>query len=391
MFEWLKPKKEIRSQTTEETTTSSDVISWQAVGAELQGQVSNPAYYESLSAVFSCVDLISSSLASCPAYVYTKDYKSKIEDETDSLARLIRYGVNAYQTWHDFIEFMMRQVLLRGNAVAHIIYNKKNGKLEEIRPYPWEWCYIEILKKGKIRYTVTDNLGLYGEAGSKKVILQQDMLHIKDSSDLPYIGKSRISRASKVFSTALTTQDFSASIYQQGVRPGGALCCPDKIDANVRESLKEDVNKFYSGANVGRAMVLENGMRWEPYVVNSEDQQILESRQFSVEEIARLFAVPPPLIGDLRHGTFQNSETAGRWFYTYCLSGWANKLEAEINRTCLDERHLVSIDLSSIMKGDHASRWAGYCQAVANGILTRNEIREMEGWNPLDKDGNEEF
>lgn len=379
MFNFLKRKPEKRA---------SDVISWQAVGAGLQAQISNPTYYESLSAVSACVDLISSSLGSCPAYVYMHDYDSKHEDEGNPLAKLIAEGVNRYQTWHCFIEFLMRQVLLRGNAIAHVVYDS-TGRLTELRAYPFEWCTIDILPNGKLRYSVTDCTGLYGNAGSRVIVLQQDMLHIKDAGDLPHLGKSRISRSAQAFNAALATQEFSSSLYQQGVRPSGALCVNSKLDASARDLLKADLKNYYSNTNAGSAMVLENGMQWHPYALNAEDAEVLASRQFSVEEIARLFSVPPPLIGDLRHGTFQNSETAGRWFASFCLASWAHKLECEITRVCLDQRHTLSIDLSGLTRGDHAGRWDSYCKAVDKGILTRNEVRELEGWNPLEKDDTE--
>ena len=381
MFNLFKKKPEQRS---------GDIISWQAVGQEIQGQVSNPTYYESLSAVSACVDLIASSLGSCPAYVFVQDYDSKYEDEADPIYKLIRKGANRYQTWHSFVEFLMRQVLLRGNAIAQVVYDQQ-GKVTELQAYPFEWCSIDLLPSGKLRYTVTDNQGLYGAAGSRKIILQQDMLHIRDSGDLPYIGKSRISRAAQAFNAAMATQEFSASLYKQGVRPSGALCVNNKLDESARDSLKADLKNYYSNTNAGSAMVLENGMQWHPYALNAEDAEVLASRQFSVEEIARLFSVPPPLIGDLRHGTFQNSETAGRWFASFCLASWAHKLENEITRVCLDDRHTLSIDLSGLTRGDHAGRWESYCKAVDAGILTRNEVRQIEGWNPLEDDGSEKL
>ncbi len=380
MFDWLFNRE---TRDGEPSTQAPDAISWEAVGSQLDAQIHNPTFYENLSTVFGCVDLIASSLSSCPALVYQESNKNRIEAPEHNFSKLIHNGPNRYQTWHGFLEFVMRQVLLRGNAIAHIDFDRKTGKIIELQAFPWEWCNVELLANGKLRYRITDCIGLYGKAGTTRTFLQQDMLHIRDSGDLPYIGRSRISRASKVFQAANATQEFSANLYLQGVKPSGALSVPTTLKSDARENLSKDLHNFYSGQNVGRAMILENGMTWHPFCLNSEDAEVLASRQFSTEEIARIFSVPPPLVGDLRHGTFQNSETAGRWFAAFCLGAWADKLEQEITRACLDDQHSLSIDLSALTRGDNAGRWDSWCKAVNQGILTRNEVRESEGWNPI--------
>lgn len=126
-----------------------------------------------------------------------------------------------------------------------------------------------------------------------------------------------------------------------------------------------------------------------PISVSPEDAEVLASRTYSGEEIARLFNVPPPIIGDLSHGTFTNSETAGRWFAQFTLSPWANKLENEFQRSVFADpsgaTH-IEIDLSGIMRGDYAARWTANVAAVQAGILTADEVREQEGFNPLPAD-----
>jgi HK97 family phage portal protein len=348
--------------------------------------ISNPNFYECLSALAGCVNIISSSLASCPAMVYRTEGNVRIEAPDYPLSELIHNGANQYQSWHDFIEMTMRQVLLRGNAFAHIIFDGA-GQVRELRPYPWEWVQVEVKPNGKIIYTVTDAQGMYGRAGVTFRLLPEEALHIKDGQDLPFIGVSRIRRSAAVFRGGLDVQEFASSLYGQGVRPSGALEVPVKLEDDARAKLSGDLAQFFTGAkNTAKAMVLENGMKWNSFAISAEDAEALASRQFTVEEIARLYSVPPPLIGDLRHGTFQNSETAGRWFAMFCLSPWTDKLEAEFRRTVFSEtdrsEYDLVIDLSGLTRGDHAARWNGHVAAVQNGILSANEVREIEGWNP---------
>ena len=355
-------------------------------GAYPVAPFANPNFYECLSALAGCVNIISTSLASCPAQVYRTEGNIRLEAPDYPLSALIHNGANQYQSWHDFVEMMMRQALLRGNAMAHIVFDGA-GQVRELRPYPWDWVQVEVKPNGKIIYTVTDAQGMYGNPGVTKRLLPEEVLHIKDGQDLPFIGVSRIRRSAAVFKGGLDVQDFASSLYAQGVRPSGALEVPTKLEDDARAKLAGDLQKFFTGAkNTAKAMVLENGMKWSPFTISAEDAEALASRQFTVEEIARLYSVPPPLIGDLRHGTFQNSETAGRWFAMFCLSPWTDKLEAEFRRSVFSEADRsefeLVIDLSGLTRGDHAARWNGHVAAVQNGILTPNEVRELEGWNP---------
>jgi HK97 family phage portal protein len=139
-------------------------------------------------------------------------------------------------------------------------------------------------------------------------------------------------------------------------------------------------------ANGKRVMFMDKDTTFTPMQISPEDAEVLASRRFSGEEIARLFGVPPPIVGDLTHGTFTNSETAGRWFAQFTLAPWARKIEAEFARSVFADptgaTH-IEIDLAGLMRGSYTERWTANVAAVAAGILTANEVRETEGYNPL--------
>jgi HK97 family phage portal protein len=117
--------------------------------------------------------------------------------------------------------------------------------------------------------------------------------------------------------------------------------------------------------------------------INPEDAELLETRKFGVEEICRLFQVPPPIVQDYSHNTFTNSEQAGRWFAQFCLLPWVRKLEAAFNRALFAGTDLdLVLDMSGFDRGTPESRWAAHAIAVSNGVLTVDEIRELEGWGP---------
>jgi HK97 family phage portal protein len=114
---------------------------------------------------------------------------------------------------------------------------------------------------------------------------------------------------------------------------------------------------------------------------------LLESRKFGIEEICRLFQVPPPLVQDYSHNTFTNSETAGRWFAQFTLAPWARKLEAEFARSLFPANSGLELefDLSGFLRGDPKTRWDAHKIAIETGVLDADEVRHVEGWNPRAK------
>ena len=130
-------------------------------------------------------------------------------------------------------------------------------------------------------------------------------------------------------------------------------------------------------------MVLEGGMTFKPVAISPEDSELLASRKFSVEEICRVFQVPPPMVQDLSHGTFTNSREAARWFCQFTLTPWIRKIEAEFARSVFPEESglELELDMSGLLRADPESRWASHKIAVEAGILDADEIREIEGFN----------
>ncbi|MCX7373036.1 MAG: phage portal protein, partial [Alphaproteobacteria bacterium] len=156
------------------------------------------------------------------------------------------------------------------------------------------------------------------------------------------------------------------------------------IGADVRAVLREQLSQSFAGpGNARKVLILEQGASWQPLSVSPEDAEVLASRRFTVEELCRLFQVPPPIVQDLSHGTFTNSREAGRWFAQFTLSPWCRKIEAEFARSVFtDPAMSLEIDMSALMRGDAETRWQSHKIAVDAGILDPNEVREIEGFNP---------
>ena len=364
-------------------------VSWDALrgGVDIGGTAFvNPRMAENLSTVLACVGAISSAMASLPAYVYRQLERGREIDTRHPIARLIAAGPNQHQSWCDFIEWTMASALLRGNALAELVVDDR-GAVSALRPIPWEYVNVQLLPSGRLVYDVVETTALYGGTGRPRRLLQDEVLHLRDRSDDGLIGRSRLQRAAAVLQAGLSIQDFANALYKNGVNPSGALEMEAKLTQDQRELLAQNFREAFAGpTKAAKALVLDQGMKWSQISISPEDAEFLASRRFTVEELARLFGVPPPIVGDLSHGTFTNSETVGRWFATHTLAPWIRKVESEFTRSVFSEAsrttHRLEIDMSGFLRGDPAQRWAAWKIAVDGGILDPDEIREEEGWNP---------
>ena len=341
------------------------------------GQPVSARLAENLSTVQACVAVTASTLASLDAYVYRQGPDGRTEAPTHPVSRLIAQP-NGLQSWPDFIEWITAQVLLYGNAVAVIDWDGA-GRPTALRPVPWQMVAVSLLPAGRIAYDVTDS------QGKRSRYLDGEVFHLKDRSDDGMVGRSRISRAPEVIGAALGLQEFSGAMWRNAATPSGALQSDKPLNDAQFTRLRAQFDEIAVGTkNARKALILDNGLQWKPMSVSPEDAEVLASRRFTVEELCRLFQVPPPLVQDYTNNTFTNSAQASLWFAQISLSPWVRKIEAEFQRTVLGagSAFTLSIDLSSLMRGDYATRWQSYGIAVANGILDVNEIREAEGYNP---------
>jgi HK97 family phage portal protein len=343
-----------------------------------------PANAEGLAAVYSCVTAISSSLSTLPALVYRQEGKARNEASEGEIQALIKKGPNSYQTWPEFVEMLVAQTLLRGNGLIEI--ETEGGHVTGLRVIPWDWCNPMMLPSGVLLYDVYDQPGIYSPAqGRRRRLFQHQVIHIRDRSDDGIIGKSRLQRCASVIRSAQTVHDFAQSSFNNGFYPSGVIESLAMLSQAQRVEMNDAFTRSFSGAhNAARALVLDQGQTWKSMtVVSPEDAELLNSRKFTTEEICRLFQVPPPIIADYSHNTFTNSETAGRWFAQFCLLPWVRKIEASFNRALFDGTDFeLTLDMSAFDRGSPESRWAAHAIAASNGILSVDEIREIEGWGP---------
>lgn len=353
-------------------------------GTTAAGQAVSARIVENLATVTACVGAIGSAMASLPAYCYRQAEGGREEAPGHPVSRLLRRP-NARQTWPDWIEWTMAQALLHGNALSVIEYDGA-GRPTALVPVPWPNVQPTLLASGRLAFDVVAYTSSWGGTGKPRRLLDTEVFHLKDRSDDGLLGRSRLSRAPEVLGAALALQEWTGAMWRNGATPSGALKLPAAAGPEVVARIRERLSQRYTGAHNARSiLVLDGGVEWQPMSVSPEDAEVLASRRFTVEELARLFQVPPPMVGDLSHGTFTNSREAARWFAQFSLAPWARKIEAEFSRSVFGPGgadHSLEIDMSGLMRGDAESRWQSHKIAVEAGILDPNEIREIEGFNP---------
>ena len=364
-------RRETRSQ-----TSSKSEPSWHALAS---GNMPNAQGAENLATVMACVGAISSALASLPVYVYRKQGGGKVEDPTHPVAKLVERGPNDTQSWPEFVEWFTASALLQGNALAEIVTDQRGAPVELI-PHPWNRVNVRVLDNGRLLYEVTD------QQGRTRRLLQSEVWHLRDRTDDGMVGVSRLKRARNVIEAGEQVQRLGINTYRNGVFPSGVVMADEAIGADQIEKLSQRFREAFGGTNnAGTALVLDQGLQWKQLGVSPEDAELLASRRFSVEELARIFQVPPPIVGDYTHNTFTNSQTAGRWFATHTLTPWITKLEAGARRSIFSTSsrmtHSMEFDLSGFLRGDPEQRWNAHKIAIETGVLDTDEVRQIEGFN----------
>ncbi len=352
------------------------------------GATVTPMTAENLSTLFACVQGIAGSIASLPALVYRKTDDGREEAPDHLLSRLIRDGVNDRESWPDFLESVLANALLRGNGLAEVVADDR-GRLRELHGVPWAWVSPRLLTSGRLVFDWTDTYGIRGAPGVMRRLLNTEVIHIKDRSDDGVLGRSRLSRARETIGTALAVQVFAGSTYANQATPKGVLSFKSKLNSDQLNLVKAMWRDLFTGPDrAAKTLILDQEGAFNPISVSPEDAELLASRRFTTEELARLYGVPPPLAGIWDHSSFTNSETAGRWYAIFTLTPWIRKIETEFARAVLGSGYSLEIDLSGLTRGDYAARWNAHKIAVDAKILTPNEVRETEGYNPR-PDGNE--
>lgn len=335
-----------------------------------------------MTAVYSCVRILSEAVAGLPLhfYRYTEDGgKEKAIDHP--LYSLLHDEPNPEMTSFVFRETLMTHLLLWGNAYAQII---RNGKNEIIALYPLMPNKMDVSrdKSGQLYYTyVTQPEEAHTIKGTVVYLNPSEVLHIPGLGFDGLVGYSPIAMAKNAIGMAIACEEYGAKFFANGAAPGGVLEHPGTIKdpQRVRESWQ---STFGGSGNSNKIAVLEEGMKYTPIGISPEQAQFLETRKFQINEIARIFRVPPHMVGDLEKSSFSNIEQQSLEFVKYTLDPWIVRWEQSIRRALLTpeekKKYFVKFNLEGLLRGDYQSRMNGYAIGRQNGWMSANDIRELE-------------
>ena len=362
-------------------------------GRTTSGKPVNERTAMQTTAVYACVRILAEAVASLPLHVYEyQDDGGKKLVHDHPLYYLLHDEPNPEMTSFVFRETLMSHLLIWGNAYAQII---RDGAGRVLGLYPLLPDKMEVQRddKGNIYYVYSRNSDenpTFKEYGNIK-LKAEDVLHIPGLGFDGLIGYSPIAMAKNAVGMTLACEEYGASFFANGANPGGVLEHPGvlKDPSKVRESW----NSVYRGVNnAHKIAVLEEGMKYQQIGIPPEEAQFLETRKFQINEIARLYRIPPHMVGDLDKSSFSNIEQQSLEFVKYTLDPWVIRWEQSLQRSLLlpgeKGKYFIKLNVDGLLRGDYQSRMNGYAVGRQNGWVSANDIREMENMNPIpDEEG----
>lgn len=357
------------------------------MGGSSAGKNVNERSAMQMTAVYSCVRILAEAVAGLPLHLYRyKEDGGKERAIDNNLYHLLHDEPNKEMSSFIFRETLMTHLLLWGNAYAQII---RNGKGEVVALYPLmpNKMQVDRDENGELCYIYTRSSDEAKTMEGVTVYLTpRDVLHIPGLGFDGLVGYSPIAMAKNAIGLAIATEEYGAKFFANGAAPSGVLEYPGTIKDPSR--LRENWNSTFGGsANSGKVAVLEEGMKYTPISISPEQAQFLETRKFQIDEIARIFRVPPHMVGDLEKSSFSNIEQQSLEFVKYTLDPWVIRWEQSLSRALLNEdekrKYFFKFNLEGLLRGDYESRMSGYAVARQNGWMSANDIRELENMDKI--------
>jgi len=336
----------------------------------------------SITAIWSCIKILAWTQASLPLITYKRLVPRGKERATDHpVYDLLHSSPNSEQTAFDFRSLISVHQNLWGAGAAEIEFNRQGTPIALWPIPPW---LIQIRKSkslGGLFYEI--DLG----AAGKKVIPDYGMLVFPSLMSNQYEWKSPIRVHRETIGMAMALTEFGALTFGQGTNPAGIISHPTKLKEGSEKDLRESLKKYGGLGAAHRLMLLEEGMKFERIGMPAESAQYIESRKFSVSEIARMYNVPLHLLQDHEKSTSWGSgiEEMNLGFVTFTLRPYLVQAEQEIHKKLFfnDKEYFAEHLLEGLLRGKQSERFTAYSTARQWGWMSANDVREIENSNPL--------
>jgi len=336
------------------------------------------------SAVWACVRVLSFSLASLPLHVYRISGEGSQKATDNPVYQILHRSPNPEQTSWVFRQGAMAHICLHGNAYAEIEFDNFGNPIA-LWPIP-PWCCEPMRSEnGELYYRINVP---YGSLPNHPKVQTYDLqpyriLHIRGLGTDGMKGLSPIRQHMETIGISIAAEQFGGAFFGNGMNVGGVVSHPGTLTKQGSNNLRNSLNEEYAGlGNASRIILLEEGMKYEKVGIPPEEAQFLETRQFQVEDIARIYGVQLHKIGHLLHSTFSNIEQQNIEFVTDTMLPWVTNWEQEYDRRLLKPGYYTKHSLEGLLRGDSASRAAFYKELFYMGALSPDEIREKEEMNP---------
>ncbi len=339
-----------------------------------------------ISGVYAAVKLLSDSISSLPIHLIKESKEKKEKDYANPLYKLVSKEPNKLMTSYTWRQIFMPHILLYGNAYAVIDWDKKTMRPKQLMPVHPSKVEIEI-KKGIAIYTI--------RLEEKTITIDQsNIVHFRGLGD-EVKGKSVIEYAKDNLGLGKAAEDFGSKFFSNGAAIGGIYEHPSQLSDKAYNNLQKSLERRAGGlSNSHKILILEEGMKFTTTSIPPNAAQFLETRKFSINDVARWFGVPPHMIADLERATFSNIEQQNLNFSQFSILPYVVLIEQELNRKLLreDEKENMyfKLNMDGLLRGDMQSRYTAYQIGIQNGIVNPNEVRRKEDLDAYDG-GNDYF
>jgi len=345
-------------------------------GDTTSGKIVNERTAMQTTSVYACVRILAETIASLPLHTYRYTDKGKEKATEHPIYYLLADAPNPEMTSFVFRETLMGHLLLWGNAYAQIIRDGR-GRVISLYPLMPDKITVDRNDKGEIYY-------IYNKDGQFYSLRYDEVLHIPGLGFDGLVGYSPIAMAKNAIGMAIATEEYGSKFFANGANPGGVLEHPGVVKDPQR--VRDSWNAVYQGSNnAHRVAVLEEGMKFQTIGIPPEQAQFLQTRKFQLNEIARIFRIPPHMIGDLDKSSFSNIEQQSLEFVMYTLDPWVVRWEQAIKKALFSEtekkEYFIKFNVDGLLRGDYQSRMNGYSTARQNGWMSANDIRQLENMN----------
>lgn len=373
--------KWVQGLMTERRSLASSGFDWLLGSRSAAGVTVTPTSAMASTTVMACVNLIARSLASVPLTLYRRTQQGATPAPEHPLYALLGEMANPLQTAMEVRETLLANVLLYGNGYAEIEW-RSDGYPAALWPMDAERVGLEISKERQLTYSYySDDFGLVKLPGWR-------VLHLRGLATSGLLGVSPIRAAINAVGLSLATEQFGGRYFADGATPSLVLSYPSRLTPEATASLRKAFEAQWNGlSNAHRLAIVGDGVKPEAMQIRADEAQFLETRAFQVAEICRIFNVAPGLVGAAETQTYASAEQDMIRFRELTLGPWAEAIEKRIAAACLttDERRLFFAQhkLAKLQATDLRTRYETYNVAKQAGILTTNEIRRMEDYNPV--------